>query len=62
MHRLHEIAEALLGVKGISTVALREGFVSGRWREPKLRVVAGEPKTEKFIVNTGACSNSTSRE
>ena len=46
MHRLHEIVEALLGLGGISTVALREGFVSGRWREPKLRVVAGEPKTE----------------
>lgn len=44
--RLQEIAEALLEIKGIRTVALREGFVSGRWREPKLRVVAGEPRTE----------------
>lgn len=46
MNRLQEIAGSLLGLGGIRTVALREGFVSGRWREPKLRVVAGEPKTE----------------
>ena len=46
MPRLKEIAEALLEVGGIRTVALREGFVNGRWREPKLRVVAGELGTE----------------
>lgn len=46
MHRLPEISRALLELKPIRTVAIREGFVGGRMREPKIRVVAGEPITE----------------
>lgn len=46
MHRLPDIAQALLELKGIRTVALRGGSVGGRWREPQIKVVAGEQNTE----------------
>lgn len=52
-HRIQDIAQALLELKNIRTVAVREGFVSGRWREPELRVVAGEPSTETIHYEHG---------
>ncbi|MEW6222364.1 MAG: class I SAM-dependent methyltransferase family protein [Candidatus Hadarchaeota archaeon] len=40
------IYQKLLELKGVRTVALREGAVHGRERMPALRVVAGDPSTE----------------
>jgi len=55
MHRGSDIARALLELKGVRTVALRDGAIHGRCREPKLRVIAGEPCTETLHRENG-CS------
>ncbi len=41
-----EVAHALLRIRGVRTVALRAGVISGRYRRPKLKVIAGDPSTE----------------
>jgi tRNA wybutosine-synthesizing protein 2 len=46
LRRAQDIANALLSLKDVRTVALREGAVSGRERRPNLRVIAGDPSTE----------------
>ena len=46
LYKSQDIAKALLNVKGVRTVALREGAISGRERRPGLRVIAGDPLTE----------------
>jgi len=48
-----EITRALLGLKGVWTVALREGVISGRYRRPKLKVIAGGPSTETVHRENG---------
>lgn len=46
MPKSADIARALMRLKGIRTVALREGPIVGRYRRPQLRVIAGERVTE----------------
>jgi tRNA wybutosine-synthesizing protein 2 len=46
MGRAAEIGEILLQLRGIRTVAVRTGAITGRERRPKIRVVAGESQTE----------------
>ncbi len=46
MGRAPEIGEVLLQLRGVRTVAVRTGGITGRERRPKIRVVAGEPQTE----------------
>jgi tRNA wybutosine-synthesizing protein 2 len=53
MYRSGEIAEALLRLKGVRTVALREGPITGRHRRPKIKVIAGEPRTETLHKEHG---------
>ncbi len=48
-----EVARALLKLKGIRAVALREGVISGRYRRPKLKVIAGDPVTETVHSENG---------
>lgn len=55
MHRAPDIASALLKLKGVRTVALREGKIYGQHRKPKLMVIAGEPHTETLHRENG-CS------
>jgi tRNA wybutosine-synthesizing protein 2 len=53
MYRSGEIAKALLRLKGVRTVALREGPITGRHRRPKIKVIAGEPRTETLHKEHG---------
>jgi tRNA wybutosine-synthesizing protein 2 len=53
LHRSQDVAQALLNIKGVLTVALREGAISGRERRPGLRVIAGNPLTETFHHENG---------
>lgn len=53
MHRSREIAAALLRLKGVRTVALREGPITGRHRRPKIKVIAGDPNTETLHKEHG---------
>ncbi len=46
------IARKIMELSGARTVAVGEG-VAGRFREPKLRVVAGDPNTETLHVENG---------
>lgn len=48
-----EVARALLRLRGVRTVALREGVISGRYRRPKLKVIAGDPSTETVHRENG---------
>jgi tRNA wybutosine-synthesizing protein 2 len=48
-----EVARALLKLKGVRTVALREGMISGRYRRPRIRVIAGDPSTETIHRENG---------
>ncbi len=52
-NRTDEIARALLKLKGVRTVALREGVISGRERRPITRVIAGDPQTETLHHENG---------
>ena len=54
MHRASDIAQALLELKNVRTVALREGGIAGRHREPRLRVIAGDPSTGT-VHREGGC-------
>ncbi|HID60600.1 MAG TPA: class I SAM-dependent methyltransferase family protein [Hadesarchaea archaeon] len=45
-HKIKDIARALLNTKGVRTVALREGTISGRSRRPSVRVIGGDSSTE----------------
>jgi len=54
MHRTPDIAHALLELKNVHTVALREGAIAGRHREPRLKVIAGDPSTET-VHREGGC-------
>ncbi|MEW6592711.1 MAG: class I SAM-dependent methyltransferase family protein [Candidatus Hadarchaeota archaeon] len=47
------IYQKLLELKGVRTVASREGPVHGRERMPTLRVVAGDPSTETAHIEHG---------
>jgi len=44
-HKSSEIGQALLQLKGVRTVALKGGVV-GRYRRPRLKIIAGERVTE----------------
>jgi len=55
VHRIPDIAQALLKLKDVRTVTLREGAIVGRHREPKLRVIAGDPSTETVHREGGCC-------
>ncbi len=46
MGKASSIGEAMLGLRGIRTVAVRTGPITGRTRRPNLKVVAGNPETE----------------
>jgi len=48
-----EIAQALLRVKGVRTVALRTGTIAGRERKPQVDVIAGAPMTETLHKENG---------
>jgi len=48
-----EVTRALLGLKGVRTVTLREGVISERYRRPKLKVIAGDPSTETVHRENG---------
>lgn len=52
-NRADEIARVLLELKGVRTVALREGSISGRDRRPRLRVIAGDSQTETLHHENG---------
>lgn len=52
-HRLDDVARALLRIKGIRTVALREGIISGRKRRPNIKVIRGDPTTETIHKENG---------
>lgn len=54
MHRVSDVAQALLKLKNVHTVALREGGIAGRHREPRLRLIAGDPLTET-VHREGGC-------
>lgn len=47
------IAQKLLEVGGVRTVALREGPVEGRKRKPTVKVIAGDPLTETTHLEHG---------
>lgn len=47
------IAQALLKLKGVRTVALRKGAISGRHRRPSLKVIVGDPSTETLHRENG---------
>ncbi len=48
-----EIGEAMLNLSGVRTVAVRTGSISGRKREPGLKVIAGDPVTETIHKEHG---------
>ncbi len=47
------IAEKIIELSGARTVAVGEGPIAGRFREPRLRVVAGDPSTETLHLENG---------
>jgi len=51
--RKQEIAQALLRIKGVRTVAIRAGTVAGRFREPHVSVIAGDHTTETVHKENG---------
>ena len=51
--RKQEIAQALLRIKGVRTVAIRAGTVAGRFREPQVSVIAGDHTTETVHKENG---------
>ncbi|MGC8817353.1 MAG: class I SAM-dependent methyltransferase [Candidatus Hadarchaeum sp.] len=52
-HRNQEIAQRTMDFTGAKTVAINEGKIEGRFREPRLRVIAGDPNTETVHVENG---------
>ena len=57
MEKASEIGEVLLQIRGVRTVAVRTGGITGRERRPKIRLVAGEPKTETIDKEHGCNVN-----
>ncbi len=53
LHRSQDVAQALLNLKGVRTVAFREGKISGCDRRPGLRVITGDPLTETIHRENG---------
>jgi len=51
--RAGDIAQKIIEVSGARTVAVREGAIAGRFREPRLTVVAGDPSTETLHAENG---------
>lgn len=51
--RTQIIAQKIMDLSGAKTVALLEGGISGRYREPKVKVVAGDPNTETIHLENG---------
>ncbi|HII38937.1 TPA: hypothetical protein HA318_02950, partial [Candidatus Micrarchaeota archaeon] len=52
--RATEIGAAFIGLyPRFKTVCARTGFITGEFREPQLKVVAGEPDTEVTVVENG---------
>ncbi|MFH1821581.1 MAG: class I SAM-dependent methyltransferase family protein [Methanobacteriota archaeon] len=51
--RGQDIARKIIELSGSRTVAIGEGAITGRFREPKLRVIAGDPKTETIHTENG---------
>ncbi len=51
--RKQEIAQALLHIKGVRTVAIRTGTVAGRFREPQVSVIAVDHTTETVHMENG---------
>ena len=51
--RADDIAQKIIEISGARTVAIREGAITGRFREPRLTVVAGDPKTETLHTENG---------
>jgi len=51
-HKSAEVGQALLRLKGIRTVALKGGVV-GRYRKPRLKIIAGEQLTETLHKEHG---------
>lgn len=51
--RTQDIAQKVIELSGARTVAIGEGTITGRFREPKLRVIAGDPNTETTHVENG---------
>jgi tRNA wybutosine-synthesizing protein 2 len=51
--RAQEIALKLMEFTGAKTVALRTGRITGRFREPQLKVIAGDPNTETVHRENG---------
>jgi len=47
------IAEKIIELSGARTVAVLEGAIAGRFREPRLRIVAGDPNTETLHLENG---------
>ncbi len=52
-NRTQEIARRIIDLSGAKTIAVREGDISGRYRVPMLRVVAGNPDTETIHRENG---------
>jgi len=53
VNRAHVIALKIIQLSGAKTVALSEGAITGCFREPRLRVIAGDPVTETVHVENG---------
>lgn len=51
--RERDIAEKIIKMSGARTVAVGEGAITGRFREPRLKVVAGDPNTETIHLENG---------
>ncbi|MEM3598444.1 MAG: class I SAM-dependent methyltransferase family protein [Candidatus Hadarchaeum sp.] len=53
LNRSQEIALKIMELTGAKTVALSEGGITGKFRVPRLRVIAGNPNTEVIHVENG---------
>ncbi|MGQ9787877.1 MAG: class I SAM-dependent methyltransferase [Candidatus Hadarchaeaceae archaeon] len=51
--RVQEIAQKIMEFTGAKTVAIRGEGIVGRFREPQLRVIAGDPNTETIHLENG---------
>lgn len=53
LNRAQEIAQKVMQFTGARTVAISEEGIAGRFREPQLRVIAGDPNTETIHLENG---------
>ena len=51
--KAEHLAQKILSRGNVRTVAIRDGTISGRYRVPRLRVVAGDPTTETIHFENG---------